>query len=118
MERSAAVTALAALAQETRLDLFRLLIEAGPEGLAAGRIGERLGLAAPTLSFHLSQLRHAGLVHYRREGRSLIYAASYDTMDALMTYLTANCCGGNNAGLCDRPAPAPERETAGTRADR
>jgi ArsR family transcriptional regulator len=94
MEKTDAVAALAALAQESRLDIFRLLIQAGPEGLAAGQIGERLSLPAATLSFHLTQLRQAALIGFRRDGRSLIYTAAYPAMNALMAYLTENCCGG------------------------
>lgn len=94
MERKDAVSALAALAQDTRLDIFRMLVRAGPEGLPAGRIGEWLGLPSATLSFHLSQLRHAGLVAFRREGRSLIYTAEYATMERLLAYLTESCCRG------------------------
>ena len=90
-----AVTALAALAQEHRLAVFRLLVQAGSAGLPAGQIAERLGIAAPTLSFHLAHLKHAGLAQFRRAGRSLIYAANFEAMNALMAYLTENCCGGN-----------------------
>jgi len=102
MEKFDAITALAALAQESRLDIFRLLIQTGADGLPAGQIAERLGLPANTLSFHLNQLRHAGLVTFRRESRSLIYAAEYNTMNALLAYLTENCCQGDScaaAGL-------------------
>lgn len=98
MEKTAAVAALAALAQGSRLDVFRLLVRAGAEGMPAGRIGEQLGLPAATLSFHLNQLRQAGLVTFRREGRSLIYAAAYDAMNRLLAYLTENCCQGGAAG--------------------
>ena len=91
MEKSNAIAALAALAQDTRLDIFRLLVQAGAEGMAAGQIGERLGLPSATLSFHLSQLKQAGLVTFRREGRSLIYAAEYAAMNDLLAYLTENC---------------------------
>src|SRR5215510_1681283 len=94
MEKSDAVAALAALAQDNRLDVFRLLIEAGPEGLAAGEIAEALGLAPNTLTFHFDRLRAAGLVSVRREGRSMIYAARFETMNALLGFLTDNCCGG------------------------
>ena len=94
MEKSNAIGALAALAQETRLDVFRLLVGAGPPGLPAGRIGERLGVASATLSFHLKELRRAGLVSCRRVGRSLIYAADFGAMNALVGYLTENCCRG------------------------
>ena len=93
--RSASVVdALAALAQEHRLAVFRALVQAGPEGMAAGRIAEKLGLPNSSLSFHLAQLRHAGLVSQKREGRSLIYAADYGAMNALVGYLMENCCGG------------------------
>lgn len=105
MEKAEVVAALAALAQDTRLDVFRLLVQAGADGMAAGQIGERLGLPGPTLSFHLNQLRHAGLVTFRRESRSLIYAAEYGAMNALLAYLTENCCQGDAAscgpGACD-----------------
>lgn len=113
MEKTEAIAALAALAQETRLDVFRLLVAAGGEGLPAGQIGERLELPSATLSFHLSQLRHAGLVTFRREGRSLIYAAEYAAMNGLLGYLTENCCQGNAAAcgapVCD-PAPVDPKE--------
>lgn len=106
MEKSDAIAALAALTQESRLDIFRLLVQAGPEGLPAGRIGEGLGgMPSATLSFHLNQLRQAGLVSFRREGRSLIYAAEYGAMNGLLAYLTENCCRGDAAGcgvgVCD-----------------
>ncbi|HEY4252551.1 MAG TPA: metalloregulator ArsR/SmtB family transcription factor [Roseomonas sp.] len=105
MEKISAIAALGALAQETRLDIFRLLVQAGQDGMAVGAIGERLGLPSATLSFHLTQLRHAGLVTFRRESRSLIYMAEYDIMNALLAYLTENCCQGDTAscgvGACD-----------------
>ena len=94
MESKTAIGALGALAQETRLAIFRLLVRVGPEGLSAGAIGTQLTLAAPTLSFHLAQLRFAGLIEFRRRGRSLIYAAEFGTMTALIAYLTENCCEG------------------------
>jgi DNA-binding transcriptional ArsR family regulator len=94
MEKMDAVAALAALAQENRLDVFRLLIEVGPDGLAAGDIAQKLRLAPNTLTFHFDRLRAAGLVSVRREGRSMIYAARFETMNALLGYLTDNCCGG------------------------
>lgn len=94
MEIKEAVGALAALAQETRLSIFRILVEAGAEGVAAGRLSESLGVAAPTLSFHLKELAHAGLVTARQEGRFIYYAADFERMAALMTYLTHNCCRG------------------------
>lgn len=114
MKKTEAIASLAALAQETRLEVFRLLVQAGAEGMAAGRIGERLGLPSATLSFHLNQLRQAGLIGFRREGRSLIYAAEYATMNGLLAYLTENCCRGDSAacsvGFCDQ-GMAKERET-------
>ena len=97
MEKTDAIGALAALAQETRIDIFRLLVQAGADGLAAGRIGDRLGLPSATLSFHLNQLRQAGMVTFRREGRTLIYAAEYGAMNGLLAYLTENCCQGDPA---------------------
>jgi DNA-binding transcriptional ArsR family regulator len=95
METSSAVAALSALAQESRLEVFRVLVQAGPDGLPAGEIGERLGIPPATLSFHLAQLRHAGLIGMRRDGRSLIYSADYDSMNGLMDFLTENCCRGS-----------------------
>jgi DNA-binding transcriptional ArsR family regulator len=94
METSNAVAALAALAQDNRLDVFRLLVQAGPEGMPAGRVAEKLDIAPNTLTFHFDRLRVAGLVTVRREGRSMIYAARYDSMNALLGYLTENCCQG------------------------
>jgi len=94
MEKSQAVAALAALAQDNRLDVFRLLVQAGPDGLSAGAVAERLKLAPNTLTFHFDRLRHAGLVTCRRAGRSIIYAADFDGMRALIAYLTENCCQG------------------------
>jgi ArsR family transcriptional regulator len=105
MEKSDAIPALAALAQETRLDIFRMLVQTGTDGLPAGQIGERLGLPSATLSFHLNQLKQAGLITFRREGRSLIYAAEYAAMNGLLAYLTENCCQGDasgcGVGVCD-----------------
>src|SRR5271163_3505172 len=95
MEKSDVIAALAALAQETRLDIFRLLVETGSEGVSAGRIGEQFGIPSATLSFHLNQMRHAGLVTSRRESRSIIYMADYEAMNELMAYLTDNCCSGH-----------------------
>src|ERR1700730_19022522 len=94
MEKLDAIAALAALAQASRLDIFRLLVQAGPDGLPAGQIGERLGLPSATLSFHLNQLRHAGLVTFRRESRQLIYKAEYAGMNGLLACLTGNFCQG------------------------
>lgn len=94
MQSPQAVTALAALAHESRLAAFRLLVQAGPEGLAASRIAEALDIAASSLSFHLKELAHAGLVTSRQEGRFVIYAARYDAMIELLGFLTENCCNG------------------------
>jgi len=94
MKKSLVVSSLGALAQETRLDIFRLLVQRGPEGMAAGEIGQRLGLPSATLSFHLNQLRFAGLVSSRRQSRSIIYSANFKAMTELIRYLTENCCGG------------------------
>lgn len=104
MEQPRAISALAALAQETRLDLFRLLVAVGPEGLPAGVIAERLGVAPSSLSFHLQQLVHAGLITQRRLGRQLIYSAEYGAMNALLAYLSENCCG---RGVSCAPACDP-----------
>lgn len=94
MDGPATIRALGALAQEHRLAAFRLLVQAGDKGLAAGVIAERLGVAASSMSFHLAALAHAGLVTQRRQSRLIIYAANYPAMNALMGYLTENCCGG------------------------
>ena len=94
MELNEAVAALGALAQETRLAIFRLLVEAGPEGLSVGRIGEALGAAPATLSFHLKELSHSGLVLSRQESRFIYYSVNFEQMAALMTFLTQNCCRG------------------------
>lgn len=91
---SNAVTAFGALAQETRLAIYRLLVESGPAGMSAGAIAETLGVAAPTLSFHLAQLRGSGLITQQRESRSLIYAVDVAAMNALIGFLTDRCCGG------------------------
>jgi len=89
-----AVQSLSALAQESRLAIFRLLVAAGPEGMAAGSIGEKLGLPPATLSFHLAGLTRAGLAHSRQEGRFVIYSADFEGMGRLLAYLTEDCCGG------------------------
>src|SRR5215470_2505126 len=94
MENTQAVAALAALAQEHRLAVFRLLVQAGPAGMPAGQVADALDLAPNTLTFHFDRLRMAGLVTVRREGRSMIYAARFETMNNLLAFLTDNCCGG------------------------
>ena len=106
MDQVGAIAALGALAQETRLGLFRLLVACGPEGLPAGSIAERLGIPASSLTFHLHQLMHAGLITQRRLSRQLIYSAEYGAMNALLAYLTENCCGRDApcAPLCDPAA--------------
>ena len=97
MKDADALAALAALAQENRLAVFRLLVQAGPEGLPAGRVAETLEIAPNALTFHFDRLRSAGLVTVRREGRSMIYAAQFETMNALLGFLTENCCQGKIA---------------------
>jgi ArsR family transcriptional regulator len=107
MEQKRAIAALGALAQETRLELFRLLVTSGPEGLPAGVIAERLGVQPSSLSFHLAQLTHAGLITQRRLSRQLIYSAEYGAMTELLAYLTENCCGkGANCAPACSPADA------------
>jgi DNA-binding transcriptional ArsR family regulator len=105
MEKLDAIAALAALAHESRLDVFRLLVQAGANGMAAGQIGERLSLPSTTLSFHLAHLKQSGLVTCRRESRSLIYTAEYASMNDLLAYLTKNCCHGDvsacSVNLCN-----------------
>lgn len=105
MQTRQAIGALGALAQESRLAIFRLLVERGPEGLSAGAIAEALDIPASSLSFHLAQLSHAGLIRQRRESRSLIYCVDFEAMNGLMGYLTENCCGGD-AAACKPVAAA------------
>ena len=99
METKSAVPILAALAQETRLSVFRLLVEKGPEGVAAGQIAESLDISPATLSFHLKELTNAGLTQSRQEGRFVIYSANYAAMDGLISFLTKNCCAGAPCGV-------------------
>ncbi len=119
MDNTQAVTALGALAHEVRLGLYRMLVERGPDGLSAGVIAERLGMPPSSLSFHLQHLRRAGLISQRRLHRQLIYAAEYGTVNALLAYLTDNCCGRGTAaqariGACaDADAAAPLRRRWG-----
>jgi DNA-binding transcriptional ArsR family regulator len=111
MENWSAVDALSALAHESRLAIFRLLVPEGPDGLPAGEIGKRLGIAANALSFHLTRLRYAGLVSVRRNGQQMIYAAAYDGMQRLMGFLTENCCQLDAQGCSsDCPEPLPTRK--------
>jgi DNA-binding transcriptional ArsR family regulator len=116
MESNTATTQLAALAQDSRLAIYRLLVQQGEAGLAAGDIAQRLMLPAPTLSFHLAQLKGAGLVRCRRESRSLIYTADYAAMNALLGFLTENCCGGQSCAPAAACAPAASRRSTVTRA--
>jgi ArsR family transcriptional regulator, arsenate/arsenite/antimonite-responsive transcriptional repressor len=106
MDELHAVEALAALAQDSRLAVFRLLVKRGPEGYAAGEIGERLRIPGPTLSFHLKALAQAGLVAVRKQSRFIYYSANFERMNRLLTYLTDNCC--SLGSICD-PACAPAR---------
>jgi ArsR family transcriptional regulator, arsenate/arsenite/antimonite-responsive transcriptional repressor len=109
MKKADVVAALAALAQDNRLDVFRLLVEAGREGMPAGAVATALDLAPNTLTFHFDRLRMAGLVTVRRDGRSMIYAAQFETMNALLGYLTENCCGGASCAPAVECKPATKR---------
>lgn len=109
MESKSALRALGALAHESRLAIYRLLVKAGPAGLPVGSIGEKLGLAPATLSFHLAGLKHAGLVSARREGRTLYQTADYQAMNGLIGYLSENCCGGADCGVAACPPKTQEK---------
>ena len=109
MQADQTIRALGALAQEHRLAAFRLLVQAGPKGLPAGALAEALGLPPSSMSFHLAQLSNAGLVSQQRQSRSIIYAADFAAMNALLSYLTENCCAGADCsgaanGDCERIA--------------
>ena len=104
METKNAVAALAALAQESRLAVFRLLVQAGPDGLPAGKVSEALAIPPSSLSFHLKELTHAGMVSSRQEGRFVIYQANYAAATALIAFLTENCCQGSGASCMPLPA--------------
>jgi ArsR family transcriptional regulator, arsenate/arsenite/antimonite-responsive transcriptional repressor len=104
MESKDAVIALSALAQDSRIAVYRLLVQAGPAGMAASELAERLDIPANTLSFHLKNLSHADLVQSRQDGRFVIYSTNYDQMNALLGFLTRNCCGGQGCA----PVPVPE----------
>lgn len=112
MEIKTVVTALSALAQESRLTIFRLLVQTGPEGMPAGRISKSTGIAPSSLSFHLKEMSHANMVTSRQEGRYIIYSANFDTMNSLLAYLTENCCQGVPCTpdmVCKTPLkPTPE----------
>ena len=109
MEKIDVVAALAALAQDNRLEVFRLLVQAGPEGMPAGAVATALDLAPNTLTFHFDRLRMAGLVTVRRDGRSMIYAAQFEKMNALLSFLTDNCCGGAQCTPAAECKPARKR---------
>jgi DNA-binding transcriptional ArsR family regulator len=102
MKKEAVIVALSALAQGTRLDIFRYLVEIGPEGVSAGKIGERFELPSATLSFHLKTLQQAGLLKRKRQSRSIIYSVDFTAMSALLAYLTENCCAGHPE-ICSVP---------------
>ncbi|UIF91409.1 helix-turn-helix transcriptional regulator [Cupriavidus sp. UYPR2.512] len=108
METDHALEALAALAHSIRLSVFRLLVQAGPQGLPAGRIAELMDVPASSLSFHLKELHRAGLLSSRQDGRSIIYMARFETMNALLGYLTENCCSGNPCSPVSNCAAASE----------
>jgi ArsR family transcriptional regulator, arsenate/arsenite/antimonite-responsive transcriptional repressor len=108
MKNNRAVEALAALAHEHRLNVYRLLVEAGPEGLNAGTIAARLKLPPSSLTFHLQQLHRAGLLTQQRNSRQLIYAADFSAMNALVGYLTENCCAGSTASCGEECVPVKE----------
>ena len=109
MKNKIAVALLSALAQETRLSVFRLLVEQGPAGLPAGQIAERLELAPATLSFHLKELTAAGLTLSRQDGRFVIYSANYEAMDDLLSFLTKNCCAGSSCEVSAQPCAKPAK---------
>ena len=113
METTQAVSALSALAQPSRLAAFRLLVAAGPEGMAAGAIGEQLDLPPATLSFHLAGLTRAGLAQSRQEGRFVIYTANFENMNSLVAFLTENCCGGASCApaACQPSSKGNDNET-------
>jgi DNA-binding transcriptional ArsR family regulator len=108
MDTKSAVRSLAALAQDSRLDVFRLLVQAGPEGLPAGEIAEQLEIPSSTLSFHVKALAHAGLIESRQRGRFIYYSADFGAMNSLVAFLGENCCGGR---ACEPVVPARGRRT-------
>ena len=112
MKTTDVIQSLAALAQATRLDIYRLLVQKGPDGLAATAIAEKLDIPNATLSFHVKGLTQAGLVSARQDGRFIYYAANYPAMDALVGFLTDNCCAGEDCGVVCKPVKTPKRKTA------
>jgi DNA-binding transcriptional ArsR family regulator len=111
METATAIRALGALAQETRLAIFRLLVQAGPTGRPAGEIAAALDIAPATLSFHLAQLSNAGLLAARQDGRFIYYSARFDAMNELVAFLTENCCGGNDCAPAAIACPPARKGT-------
>ncbi len=111
MNPAQAISALSGLAHDARLQIFRLLVQAGPAGLAAGAIAGRLGIVPATLTFHLNHLRHAGLIASRRASRSIIYAPDFAAMNGLVAYLTENCCGGGQAACAPQAGCEPQSAT-------
>ena len=112
MKTAEAIKALAALSQESRLGIYRLLVQQGPEGLTVGTIAERMDMAGATLSFHLKELAHAGMVTARQDGRFIHYSANYRAMSGLMDYLTENCCQGEACAVDCKPKASPQRKRA------
>jgi ArsR family transcriptional regulator, arsenate/arsenite/antimonite-responsive transcriptional repressor len=112
MKTTAVIEALDGLAHEHRLAIYRMLVQRGPEGLAAGVIGQRVGLLPSSLTFHLQNLQRAGLISQRRESRQLIYSADFAVMNGLVGYLTENCCGNSGAECAPSCAPASPAKAA------
>ncbi|HJV73586.1 MAG TPA: metalloregulator ArsR/SmtB family transcription factor [Noviherbaspirillum sp.] len=112
MEINNVISALSALSQESRLAIFRLLVQAGPQGIVASKIGEQLGIPPSSLSFHLKELTHAGMITSKQDGRFVIYAANFNTMNALVAFLTENCCSGNPCSPARTPACDASKESA------
>lgn len=110
METKNVISALSALAQESRLAVFRLLVQAGPQGMVASKISEHLGIPPSSLSFHLKELTHAGMISSKQDGRFVIYSANFSTMNALVTFLTENCCGGNPCSPVRKPTCETSKE--------
>ena len=112
METISAIAALVSLAQESRLAIFRALVEAGPHGLSAGKVSEVTGIPPSSLSFHFKELAHAGMVDSRQDGRFVIYTANFSTMNALIAFLTENCCGGNPCMPVCTPSATTAQESS------
>ena len=115
METQQAIAALAAIAQESRLAIFRLLVQVGPAGMIASKISEQLGIAPSSLSFHMKELAHADLVSVKQDGRYMIYSANFTNMSALIGFLSENCCGGKSCDVdaaCSNPAPSIGKDHA------